>query len=481
MKTYDVIVVGTGSANIVLDEALEKGLRCAQIEKGKFGGTCLTRGCIPTKVLATVADHIREHELYSKIGLEGEAPRANFDRISERVWQKIDESKEILEIYQAEENLDVYQGEAFFTGEKVLQVRSKDGSLSEEMTADRIFLGVGRRSKIRPFPGLMETGFLTSESFFGSSYPKKVYDSLLILGGGPIGCEFAHIFSALGTKVTLVQHNVRLLPKEDEAVSEKLLQVFRHLGIEVIRNQETVLLRKENGEKVLTIEDRTTGERRELRAGELLLAAGTVPNTDLLHAMQGGLPMDERGCLITDENLETAVKGVYAFGDCIPGPEFRHRANYDAEFLADTLYRGRSRKRTIDATPMVTFTWPRVSHVGLTEAQARKAGYDILTGTQPVSDTAKGFALGYDEGDPLTGFVKLVMEKKTGKLLGAHIIAPEADILLQPFVLMLGLPPEKLSLVDGLDEIMPPHPSLSELTMWTRYYMPGSSEETKEE
>ena len=168
MKQYDVIVIGAGSGNIVLDAALRQGLKCAQIEKGRFGGACLTRGCIPTKVMITAADYIREIDDLAKIGVDVGPARMNWEVVSRRVWQKIDESKEILATYQAVDNLDVYQGTAFFTAEKVIRVAFSDGTESEEFTADKIIIATGSRTKITPIDGLQEVGYLTSETFFGA-------------------------------------------------------------------------------------------------------------------------------------------------------------------------------------------------------------------------------------------------------------------------------------------------------------------------
>lgn len=503
MNQYDIAVIGSGSANIVLNAALEQGLKCVMIEKGRFGGTCLTRGCIPTKVMVTAADYIREIEGLPKIGVEAAPARMNWETVSRRVWQKINESNDILAYYQTKKNVGIYQGTGYFTGEKVLQVALNDGTLSEEFTADKIFIAVGSRTNIPSLDGLEEAGYITSESLFGDKYPKAPYNSLVILGGGPIGAEFAHVFAAAGTKVTLVQRNTRLLIKEDEEISAQILKDLRGIGIDVLLNHIPTAVRLENGEKVLTFSDKITGETCEVRAEEILLASGIRPNTDGLHLENTSILTDSRGWIRTNEFLETNVEGVWAFGDVNGEAPFRHKANYEAEIIAHNLFGGRSlqdwRWARYDLVPVVTFTYPQVAHVGLTEQQAVQSGYEILTAKHHYSSTAKGFALGFEPGDEHDGFVKIVVDKKTNAILGIHSIGPQASILIQPFIHLMNageatLTPineqiasrevQKLRAsrmtryldphsVQSIGETMTPHPSLSEVIMWVRYYLEG--------
>jgi len=503
LKRYDVVVIGTGSANIVLDAALNQGLKCAQIERGRFGGTCLTRGCIPTKVMATAADYIREIEELPKIGVEVAPARMNWEVVSQRVWQKIDESSDILAYYQAAENLDIYQGTGYFTEEKILQVTMNDGTVSEEFTAVKIFIAVGARPNLPHIDGLEEAGYLTSETLFGEKYPKKAFKSLVIMGGGPIGTEFAHIFGSAGTKVTLVQHNIRLLPKEDEEVSAQLLKGLRKSGINVLLNHKPTQVRVENGEKLLTLVEKETGTITEVRAEEIMISAGIQPNTDTLHLENTSIETNSRGWIATNEFLETSVKGVWAFGDVNGEAPFRHKANYEADIVAHNLFSDHQphdwRWARYDIVPAVTYTFPQVAHVGLTEQQAIKAGYETATAKHHYSSTAKGFALGFNPGDEQDGFVKIVVDKKTNTLLGIHIIGPQSSILLQPFVNLMNVGETKITpindriastivqelresrIIRNLDprsvlsvgETMTPHPSLSEVIMWIQYYFKG--------
>lgn len=499
MKHYDVIIIGTGAANIIADSALTQGHSIAMIEKGRFGGTCLNRGCIPTKILVTAANRIRDIREAARIGVHADHIHLDWETLARRIRQKTNESSAIKDYYNAYPHIDVYEGTAFFTDKKSLRINLRDGSYTD-IDGDSIFIGVGGRTRIPPIPGLAETGYLTSETFFGSAWPTSPWRSLIILGGGPIGCEFAHIMDAAGTHVTLVQHNIRLLPKEDEDISTFMLTQFQRYGIDVHLHQDTIAITRDGSEKLLTIRDRMTGEEQQLRAEEILVAPGIVPNTDLLHLENTDIQTDKNGYILTNEFLETTARGIWAVGDVNGQAPFRHKANYEAEILSHNLFSGIPQEQwrwaQYDIVPAVTYTYPEAAHVGLTEDAAKKAGYEVETAINRYSSSAKGYALGYEPGDPDDGFIKLVLDKQTKYILGAHIAGPEASILIQPFIQLLNcglhtltpIHPEiaspaaaalrTLPLTRYLDprsvytisETMTPHPSLSEVAMWTRYY-----------
>ena len=471
MKQYDIIVVGTGGATIVADAALKKGLKVAIIEKGKFGGTCLTRGCIPTKVMVTAANAIQEVEEFKKIGINVGSATMDWDTVSKRTWHKIDESAGIYDYYNAYDNVDVYRGAASFVSDKVMNIHLNDGSGTVEITAPTIILGTGGYSNVPNLPGLQEAGYLTSESLFGDKFPKQPYKSLAVLGAGPIGVEFAHVFASAGTKVTILQHNVRLVPKEDAEVSEHLLNNYR-----------------------------ARGEITETKVEEILVAAGIRPAVEELHLENTGIETWPKGWIKTNEFLETSVDGIYALGDVNGEPAFRHRANYEADIIAHNLFYATSeedyRWARYDTLPKVTFSYPEIGSVGLTEAEAIKAGYNVGVGKNYYSSTAKGYAMGINPGDVNDGFVKIVVDKDTNHILGMHVIGPQASILFQPYVNLMNSGVTPLTAINEeiasertkrlrekgitremdprsvitVGETMSPHPSLVEVIMWTQVY-----------
>lgn len=502
MKHYDLIVVGTGAANTVTETAAKAGKKVALVEYGKFGGTCLTRGCIPTKVIITAADTVRETEFWDKIGIRGERPTMDWEKVSQRVWDKINDSRLLQQHYESSENVDVYLGKARFIDKKVICVDYNEGG-SEEITAPQIVLGVGARTRIQEIEGLNEAGFLTSESFFGEKYPYSLPKSIIIMGGGPIGTEFAHGLATAGVDVTLVQHNVRLLPREEECVSAKLLENVRAAGIQVHLNMKPQRVTLEDGIKCAEFRERSTGEMIEVRAEEILLATGIVPNTDILGLENTDVSTNERGYIITNEFLETSAEGIYALGDVNGKAPFRHKANYEADILAHNLIEESNpenwRWARYDRVPAVTYTFPQAAHVGLTENDAQAAGYEVRTAYHYYSQVSKGYAMGIEPDSPEDGFIKIVAEKDSDRLLGVHIIGMQASILLQPFINLMNAGPTELKPVEEeiasptvrklreqkivremdpnsiitIGETMTPHPSLSELAMWTRYYYEG--------
>ncbi len=501
MKKYDVVVIGTGAGNIILDYALSKGLKCAQIEKGKFGGTCLNRGCIPTKVMVTAADLMRSIETSDEIAIESGDAFIKWDKLRDRVWKKIDENKLVYNAYKSNKALDVYEGEAYFVGKKTLKVKFADGRESDEIHADKIFIATGAATNVPEVSGLAEAGYLTSENIFGEEFPAVPFDELVILGGGPIACEFAHIFSAAGSKVKIVQRNVRILPKEDVEISAELKNALEKFGVEIYTGVNTVSVENKNDKKVLRLQDKETGKEFEISGDEILVATGVKANTEVLNLNLTDIRTDARGNIITNEFLETSEENVWAVGDVNGIKNFRHVANHEADVVSHNLFLADNdqdyRWVDYDLVPAVTYTYPQVAHVGLTEEEAISRGYDIAVGKHFFYETAKGYALGFTGHSDLKPFIKLIVEKGSGKILGAHIIGPEASVLIQPFINLMSagenvikpvnpdiefdiskkLREQRLTRyldpqnVKTVNETMIPHPALQEATMWTQYYL----------
>ena len=486
MKQYDLAVIGSGVGLTVADAALQQGLTCAMIENAKFGGTCLTRGCIPSKILVHPADLIRDAARAGRVGLKFSLEQLDWQTISGRMWSQIDQSQGIEESLDGARGLDTYKGTGEFTGPHTMKVRLGDGSYTEEFSARRFVVAAGGRPAIPPIKGLAEAGFLDTEKFFGEGFPKKPWESLVIIGGGAIGAEFAHIFSAFGTQVTVVEMLPRLVPTEEEAVSRMLEDNFKQSGIDVYTGHKALSVRAQSGKKILKVQNAQTGEEKDIPCEEILVAAGIRPNTDILSASLAGIAMDEKGWIKTNEFLETSQSHIWALGDINGKYQFRHKANYEADVLINNLFYPDhpEQKADYDAVPWAIFTHPQIAHVGLTQKQAAKQHSRLMVGVKHYSSVAKGFAMGFEEGDRDDGFVKLIAGEDM-KILGVHIIGPDAAVLIQAFVYLMntgyrcqkpapqGYTPDLQSTqtcpggtFDAIGRAMVIHPSLSEVAGW---------------
>ncbi|TFG04753.1 MAG: dihydrolipoyl dehydrogenase, partial [Promethearchaeota archaeon] len=436
MKEYDLITIGTGAGLTIANAALRRGLKVAIVESGKVGGTCLTRGCIPSKVLVYPADVLREAQHAQKVGIQLKVDKLDWDVISKRMWSQIDESKEMEAGLKQVPGLDFYKGTGEFIGEYQLLVDR--GSKREEITAPKILIASGARSLIPPIEGLEEAGYVTSETFFGEKFPKKPWKSLAIIGGGIIAAEFAHIFSALGTEITIVEMLPRLVTTEEPEVSRFLERQFRQY-MTVLLNKKAVAVELKKGQKQIIIEDMTSGDQSQVSTDEILVATGRRSNSDLLKPEKTGVKM-ERGWIKTNEYLETSKKNIWCIGDANGLYQFRHKANYEAEIASTNIFATDDTHRitaSYNAVPWAIYTYPQIGHVGMTEAEALEKGYKIYVGIHNYSSVAKGFAMGYTEGAPDDGFVKLIVDQSRA-ILGASIIGSYAAILIQQYVYLMN-------------------------------------------
>ena len=490
MKNYDVAVIGSGAGLMVLEAALKKGLSCVLVEKDKIGGTCLTKGCIPSKMLVFPADAIRDAQTAACVGLTFAPPVVDWNKITQRMRKQINFSEKIEKNLEKIENLDVFRGNAEFTGLNSLSVNENNGT-TVNFTAEKIFAAAGARSYIPPINGLEEAGYIIPETFFNDKFPEKPWKSLVILGGGAISAEFAHIFSAFGTEVTIVEKNERILTSEEEEVSEFVKKQFAKNGIQVLTGMKTLLAEKKGSLKTLVLENTKEGKMVTVSCEEIFMATGIRSNADLLKTERANIQLDERGYIVTDDTLRTSQKNIWALGDINGKFQLRHKANYEAEILAANLFSDSDgqtpKKADYTAVPWAVFTHPQVAHVGMTLAQAKQKDKNCRVGKKHYSQVAGGVAMGYRSGED-DGFVKIIVGEDK-KILGVHIVGAHAAILLQPFVYLMhaghrcpkGKKPagSTAQTIDGLQLMCPQfgtyapvsdsmviHPSLNELTAW---------------
>jgi len=449
VKSYDVIVIGSGAGAIISDEAAEQGLKVALIDKGPLvGGTCLNWGCIPSKMLIYTADRIVEIEEAKKLGIEAEVKNVDFHSIMERMRQSRQESQvHIREGLKQSKNLDFYEGEGYFVGDYLLEVNE------EKLKGERIFIASGSRPFIPPIKGSENVDYLTNESVLEL---KESPDSLIIIGGGYIAVEFGHFFAAMGTEVTILEMADSLVLFEEPEISDLLnSELSKHMGVYTNALAEEV---KESEHGIVVVTKNTnTSKRREFAAQRIMMAVGRRSNADILKVENTGVETDKKGFIKVNEYLETNQKGIFAIGDANGQQMFRHMANREAEIVAQNAFYGTKIKVDYSAVPHAVYSHPQIASVGLTEAKARE-DYDILVGRTKYFDIAKGEAMMEKQG-----FAKAIVEKDSGRILGFHIIGPYAPELIQEVV-------NAMTSGGGMEELgqgIHIHPALSELVQYT--------------
>ncbi len=488
MNKFDLIVIGSGAGLMVIEAALNEGKKCAIIENSKFGGTCLTKGCIPSKMMVYPADVIRTTESAQRIGLNFPSMEYDWQLVKDRVWKQINFCETIEKNLDEKENLKVFKGLGRFTGRNSLEVLYEDGTTSEEITGEKIVIASGARTFVPPIKNLEETGYATPESFFGEKFPKDgVYKRLIIIGGGAIGAEFTHIFSAFNAEeVTLIEVGSRLLATEEEEISEFVENQFSKISnIKVIKNAKILDTinhgekHPEGFEKEVIVE--SEGETHKILGDEILIATGVRSNADRLALDKTEVEVNERGWIKCNEYLETTQKDIYVIGDANGKYQFRHTANYEASILINNLFTNNCKKAACyNTVPWAIFTYPQVAHVGMTEKQVKEAGLKYWVGRNYYSNVAYGIAMGISRKSDDNGFIKLIVGEDN-KILGAHLVGPYAAMLLQPFVYLMNTSQEcgitkeavcntmicpQLGSYNPIQDSMVIHPALSELTAW---------------
>jgi dihydrolipoamide dehydrogenase len=451
VKSYDLIVVGTGSAMNIADAMVQQNpnLKVAVVDKDEPGGICLTRGCIPSKVLLYPAEIVRTIERAAEFGIDAKMKRIEFIKVMERMRTITgSEIKQIRDALSNTENLDYYH----VAGEFVAPYKLKVGN--DTITSKMIILCTGSKPSIPPIKGLDKVGYLTSDTLLGLS---RLPESIAVIGGGFIAAEYGHFFSAMGSKVTIIGRAAQFLPDEEPeigALAKRVLQ--KHMTI--ITNHEVREADKApGGKKKLVAVDRTNGNKMEVIADEILAASGRAPNTDILHLEKTGITTDKNGWIPVNEYLETSQPGIWALGDADGKYPFKHKANYESSIVYYNAVLKRQVKADYHAVPHAIFTYPEIASVGLKEKEAiDKYGKDkILIGFHRYEDTAKGEAMNLKDY-----FVKVLLEKETMKILGAHIIGPIASVLIQEIIDLMYTPDQSaMPIIRGMHI----HPALSEV------------------
>ena len=451
MREYDLIAIGSGSAMNIVSAVIQENphMKIAVIDKDAPGGICLTRGCIPSKILLYPAELVRTVGRSGEFGVEVDIRKIDFEKVMERMRTLTGgDINMIRQGLSHSENVDYYPDVAEFVGPYTLKVGG------ETITSKMIFLCTGSKPIIPPIKGLEKVGYLTSDTILKMN---RLPESIAIVGGGYIAAEYGHFLSAMGSKVTIIGRNPQFLKQEEPAVSALAKkELEKHMTI--LTNHEVREAEKTStGKKRLVAVNRENGEKAVITADEILIATGRGPNTDVLHPERGGIETDKRGWITVNEYLETSQPNIWALGDANGRQLFKHAANYESVIVYYNAILNKKVKVDYHAIPHAVFTYPEIASVGLREKEAiEKYGKDkVLIGIYRYEDTAKGEAMGVKDY-----FVKVIVERGTMKILGAHIIGPYASVLIQEIINLMYTPEQSAEpIINGMHI----HPALNEV------------------
>jgi mycothione reductase len=445
MTHYDVIVIGSGGGMKIALAAASMGRKTAFIEQGAVGGTCLNRGCIPSKMLIYPTHLPRLIREGSKINVTSDSiARIEFAALIKRITEAVNGmSARQRSVIEGTANLDFYAVHAEFVSDRTIRAGEDD------LEAERIFIATGARPHVPDIPGLAGTPFMTStEALARTDLPEH----LLVIGGGYIAVELGGAYAGAGANVTFLVRS-RFLRHEDQEVAEAFSADFI-CGHSVYTGVVPIRVDFDTG--LFSVTCRGAADEQKVFTGDaLLVATGVVPSTDDLGLQNTGVETDKNGFIHVDNRLRTSVEGVYALGDCVGNHLYRHTANYEAEYLVRTVFQD-SAEGPIEYGPVphAVFSVPEIAGVGMTEEQAAEQGRDYVVGRATYADSNAGLARGYD-----VGFAKLLVERPTRKILGAHILGDEASDMIHVFIAMM----KKEGTLDDLLDMIFIHPSLPEI------------------
>lgn len=443
MEEYDVLIIGSGPGGYVSAlRAAQNGLKTAIVEKDEVGGVCLNRGCIPTKTLLESAKHLNYLKKSDEFGIKVD----NFGIEAAKVWQRknqvVENLRKGIEYLFKARGVNFIKGEAVLLGRETIEIKSN--SAKEQLRAKNIVIASGSSPFELANIKFDHSSILSSDDILDL---KRIPKSLIIVGGGAIGCEFAALFSSLGTKITMVELLKNLLPQEDHEISRTLETGFKKKGIRVVTGAklEAVSL-SENGVEA-SISDET-----RINAELILICVGRKANSPGLGLETAGVAT-EKGWIRTDEYLRSNVNNIYAIGDITGRLLLAHVASYQAEIAIENIL-GKQRSVDYSVVPNCIFTFPEIASVGISESRAKELGVDYGIARFPFRALGKAHTAGETEG-----FAKLVIDKKNDYILGAHIIGPEATGLIAELTLAI----KNRIKVSQIVETIHAHPTFSEI------------------
>jgi pyruvate/2-oxoglutarate dehydrogenase complex dihydrolipoamide dehydrogenase (E3) component len=448
-EQYDGIMIGSGQGGTPLAKAMANaGWRTALIEREHIGGTCINEGCTPTKTMfnsARVAYLARRSADY---GVHTESPSVNMSEVRARKQRVVDSFRDGgLRSIELTSRLDLFKGEATFTGPKTLDVQLNGGG-KRTLQAEKVFINTGGRPSVPDIEGLSGVPFLNSTSIMELD---ELPDHLLVMGGGYIGLEFGQMFRRFGSKVTIVHRGDRVLTREDPDIADEIAKILREDGIDLQLNTEVAGAGLSEGKIRLSVTS-ASGEQT-ISGTHLLVAVGRTPNTDRLNLKAAGIGTDRRGYVKVNDRLETNVPGVYALGDVNGGPQFTHISYDDFRILRANLLEGGDASTKDRLVPNTIFIDPQLGRVGLSEIEAREKNLNIRVAKLPMTSVARAI-----EMSETRGFIKVLVDADTNQILGCAVLGVEGGELMAMLeIAMMGKLP-----YTTLKEAIFAHPTLAE-------------------
>jgi dihydrolipoamide dehydrogenase len=447
-QAFDIVVVGGGPGGYVAAiRASQLGFKTALVEREHLGGICLNWGCIPTKALLRCSEINHLLHNLDAFGFKAEKVSFDFKKIIDRSRKVAGQLSGGIKHLMKKNNVTVFDGHGKLLGKGKLTV-TKDGKPVAELKAPHIILATGARARV--LPGLEPDKLVWT--YKEAMTPAEMPKSLLVVGSGAIGMEFASFYKNMGAEVTVVELMDRILPVEDADISAFARKAFEKQGMKIITGAKVAKLNR--GANDVEAEIDVGGKVEKLKVERVISAVGIVANTENLGLENTKIKLD-RGVIVVNQWLQTDEPGVYAIGDCVPGPWLAHKASHEGVICVEKI------KGLNDVHPMktenipgCTYCMPQVASVGLTEAKAKEKGYTVKVGKFPFIGNGKAIALGEPEG-----FVKTVFDAKTGELLGAHMIGAEVTEMIQGYGIAKTLETTEIDLMHTIF----PHPTLSEM------------------
>jgi dihydrolipoamide dehydrogenase len=457
MEEVDFLVIGSGSGLDVANAAANRGQSVAVVEKGPLGGTCLNRGCIPSKMLLYHADVLETVEGADAFHIDADVRDVEFTEIVREVNEEVSaDADSIRQGLRSSSRHDLYEGEGRFVDDRTVGVVSGDDE-GTQIRAETVLIAAGTRPAIPDIDGIDGVDYLTSTEALQLETPP---DHLVIVGGGYIAAELGHFFGTFGSDVTIIGRRPNLLPEADEEVAEAFTDRYAD-RFTVHTGHAATAVSERDGTVTVEAHPYEYGDGGGIRADEplsvtgdtLLVAAGRTPNTDTLNPDVAGVDINDRGFVETDEYLRTTAEGVWALGDIVGEYLLKHSANHEAQAVAQNLFGDELQPVDYTAMPFAVFASPEVAGVGAREEELREAGREYATRTYQYDQTARGSAMKAD------GFVKVIIDLD-GEILGCHIIGPEASDLIQEVIVAMKA---GSGTVQDIRQSVHIHPALSEV------------------